>query len=414
MTAAAAPTTTPSSTPAVQSPPFLHWPVSRREFYLAIWASMLPCVLWGLAIYGVRALTMLVAALAAATLMHTALKRWTHWQRGQSLLYAHTLASVLVLVALAHPTWPAWVVALTALLLPAALALVGGPGRERLHIAVAAVLLIQYVAVPLLKGRTYTDRPDALLAQDRLVMGDIRDQHAAPPGWPERWPVSREIEGNDAFRVKPPAVAAADALNALSTILILHPGSDAATPAVRNDLREVLNQVYVFDLVPLDRMLGGVAPNRIGAATLIGIATAGLFLAYRHILRARSVALFLGVFSLTTFAGLFTPATVHAAGLDAVWHTLARFPVELFVLANYLILNSDAPFAAVFLLALPGTEPLTPGGRRVYLTLAAILTASLHRLDPAAPAATMILCLFTPLCPHFDRLFAARSWVAGR
>ena len=94
-----------------------------------------------------------------------------------------------------------------------------------------------------------------------------------------------------------------------------------------------------------------------------------------------------------------------------MWEVVKNFPGEMLTLFVFLAMNSDAAFAAVIILALPGTEPLTARGRRIFLAVAAVAAAGLHRMDPATPAATLALCALMPLAPLLDRILPQRSWV---
>ncbi len=405
----------PITTPP--SPPFLAWPVSRREFYRSICLALIPALGWGLVLFGFRPLVMLALAIGGASFTYMLLKRLLKWRRAQPLLYTHCLLSALVLVALAHPTWPIWILTVLALALPLALAVMGGPGRERIHIAAAAVLAVQYILLPYLAPQTYTGKPDAILARDRLFMGDIRNQpvDAHTPG---NWPSSLDLGGDDAVPFVPPALTAADTLDRISAVLpTWHaPGAparvaDALTTAQTDTIRGLLDDAFARRLPGMESFLWGVAPNRVGAASLLAITLAGLYLSYRYILRPRSVLFFLAAYILATALFMFTPATVQRTGVLLLWDVLKQFPGEIITLFNFLLLNSDAPFAAVIILALPGTEPLTARGRRIFLVAAAIGAAGLHRLDPATPAATLALCTLMPAAPLFDRIFTQRSWL---
>ncbi len=90
----------PNPGPRPAAAPFLVWPVARREFYALIAFALLLPLAWGIIIFGWRALVAVVAALLGATLAHVVLRRWT--RRGRRLILAHTLASALVLGALAQ------------------------------------------------------------------------------------------------------------------------------------------------------------------------------------------------------------------------------------------------------------------------------------------------------------------------
>jgi hypothetical protein len=387
---------------------------------------MVPALLWGTILFGVRVFLMLASSLVVATVIHALLKRWLPWQRGRSLLYPHTVVSTLVLIGLAHPMWPVWSVASMAILLPLILALVGGPGRERVHVAAVLAFAIQFAIMPILpRLHTYAGGPggrggdDAILAHDRLFMGDIREQRNASLNF---WPPSRELNGADAIHVTPPALIAARTFDALSQRM--EAASDSGrpeeslnlglTPEAESDFRDILNKTFAFQLPGMDMQILGVVPNRVGTVSFIAIALAGLYLAYRYILRPRSVVLFSTSFILGTLLFSFWPTAVARVGTLGVWSIIKTFPAELLTLFNFLLFNSDAAFAAVFILALPRTEPLTARARRMFLLSAGILGAAVHRIDPTLPAATLILCALMPFAPLFDRLLSQRSWLNAR
>ncbi len=418
---AADPPALPTAKPL--SPPFLVWPVSRREFYRTIWMAMVPALLWGVVVYGVRALAMLLAAVVATTCIHLLLRRglgifgqrW-RWPRGHCLVYAHSLGSVLVLVALAHPLWPVWVVISAAVLVPLMLAAIGGPGRERIHVAVALALAIQFAIMPLLIHRTYAGGAggtggDAVLARDRLIMGDVRQQQSASL-W--QWPTSRQLGGDDAVKIIPPAASAYAVFDHISHLMAGGVGRVDGGSLSSADLAQfhnIFDNAFANDLPAIEMQIAGATTGRIGTASFIAITLAGLYLAYRYILRPRSVAIFICAFCLGTLAITFWPSAISGVGLLGMWHFFKTFPGEIGSLLSMILLNSDAPFAAVFILALPGTEPLTPRGRRAFLVLTGLLAALLHRADPAIPAASLAFCTLMPTSRLFDRLFAQRSWL---
>src|SRR5437762_2077638 len=91
------------------SAPFLVWPVSQHAFYRAICLALIPCLAWGLLLFGFRVLAMLLLAVAASTFTYALLKHWLKWRRAQPLIFMQCLVSAMVLVALSHPTWPIWI-----------------------------------------------------------------------------------------------------------------------------------------------------------------------------------------------------------------------------------------------------------------------------------------------------------------
>src|SRR5580698_7620086 len=103
--------------------------------------ALLPTLVWGMIIFGWRVLAMMLAGVIGAGIVHRMLKRWT--QRGKGLVFAHSFMSVLVMVALAVPTWPVWQVGLLGATLPVMWWAMRGRGRERVHVAVVWVLVMQ-------------------------------------------------------------------------------------------------------------------------------------------------------------------------------------------------------------------------------------------------------------------------------
>jgi Na+-translocating ferredoxin:NAD+ oxidoreductase RnfD subunit len=388
--------------------PFLMWPVSRREFYMSIGFALLPPLAWGMILFGWRVVGMLVVTVLAATAVHLPLKWWT--QRGRKTVLAHSVLSAMVLVALCQPLWPGWTVTLCGALIPVILWAVGGPGRERLHTAVLLALVLQFMAVPWLQGAY--EYGNGILARDRLLMGDIRSQR---PGPLNRWPASVDIAGFDAVRMERPARLSIDTLDRVSDLMRgaepPDPGESTLSARSRKEAQNILDDALGKRLPSVEMLMIGAAPGRVGAVSLIAMLCGGLYLAYRYILRPKSVAVFFGCYVITLAVLAVWPVAFGRLGIAGLWTAWATFPGEIVTLLSYAVFNSDIVFAAVFVLALPGTEPLTGRGRRVFLVTAAILAALLARMNWNVPAATFTLCALMPLAERFDQWFAKRSWM---
>ncbi len=80
-------------------------------------------------------------------------------------------------------------------------------------------------------------------------------------------------------------------------------------------------------------------------------------------------------------------------------------------LLSYDFFSGDILFAAVFILALPGSEPVTRRGRRWFLVVAGLVAGLVHGLDLPLPGTVLVLLVLQPLAPLFDRLLARRSWL---
>ncbi|HVS71567.1 MAG TPA: RnfABCDGE type electron transport complex subunit D [Phycisphaerae bacterium] len=410
-----------SSAGSLSHAPFLVWPVARREFYRALSFALLPTLVWGCVIFGWRPLAMAATAVAAVSISHGLLKRWT--RRGKTLVYPHAVTSALLLAALCYPFWPAWVVGCIALMLPPVFTLLGGPGKEPVHVAALAALLLQFM-LPLLpnagvlNSSPYALLPEpAILARDRLLMGDIRNQGRAPL---YHWPSSLDLQGDDAVRMTPPALVVRETLDSLDEELSRPRAATATHPATTlpvSTMRGTFDAAFAGELPGIEGLLMGAVPGRTGLVSIIGILIGGLYLAYRYMLRPRSVALYLIAYLIFLALLAFAPAVVMHGNAHAFLRFVAVFPGELLTLLAYLFFSSDAIFAAVFILALPGTEPLTPRGRRVFLVVAALGAAALTRFARPGlplPASTVSFIVLMPAARWFDALFAKASWLNRR
>jgi Na+-translocating ferredoxin:NAD+ oxidoreductase RnfD subunit len=407
--------TTAAVKPATRRPgaPFIVWPVARREFYLSIQLALLPAIHIAIVIFGWRVLGMALCAQLAATITHTLLKRFT--RRGKSLIYSHTTSSVIIMIALCNPAWSTTIIALAAALIPVMFWLIGGTGRERVHVAVVWAVLLQAGMTQLLH-RQNTEAEGAILARDRLVMGDIRNTRQAPL---YHWPVSSELNGDDAVRIERPQGVAYETFDEICDILDSAPlrentadRTHLLTPGTRTTLQTTLDNVLASRLPAIEMLVAGFVPGRIGCVSVPLLIIGGLYLAYRYILRPKSVLLFLAAYLFGMMVLLFWPRTVAHLGLLGMWGAAKSMAGELLTLVEYAFFNADVLFAAIFVLALPGTQPLTRRGRCVFLICAGLLAAAIDRFNGGnLPAATAALCVFMPISPLFDRFFGKRSWL---
>lgn len=428
-------------------PPFLVWPVARREFYYSITIALLLPLTWGALIFGWRAILVMLATLGGASLAHVALRRFR--ERGRRLLTAHTITSALMLAALAGPLWPPYIMASAGAMMVILVWLFRGPGHERVH-AWALVLLAVMLAYepwrPEVQSTLTGTHPDAILARNRLVMGDLT---ASAPRQVQYWPESGEIGGHDAVRVQHPPVVVRSVLDRVQAavqagearvqdlrqtgqqqiealleaaresptapdlqgrLAAMEKDTNAAVVAAQRytqrQVARITDSAFARDLPGLEAMFLGITPGRIGTVSAVGIVLGGLYLAYRNILRPRSWALFLGAVLL----GLVL-ATLQWSVPRYVGGTEVLSVSQLSVLLLHELFSRDYLFASVFILALPGTEPITPAGRRLFLLIAGIIAGYLYRYDLPVPPTMMVLALAQLVAPLFDIVFARRSWL---
>ncbi len=366
--------------------PFLLWPVARREFYQTISVSVFLPLLWGIAVFGFRAALIILATLTAAILVHFLLARFT--VRGRSLTWNHTLVCAMLASGLTAPLLP-WFWALTqGAALVVLIWLAGSSGQQRFHIALLAPLAL--TAMVPLTGRW------PVLVLDRLTIGDI---HHAVPARVYQWPQRSPGHGVDAVRLPRPEQVIVHTLGKIA----LNPSSVQA--------RHALRAMFAMNLPsPAALLLGGV-PGRIGTVGILAIILAGLYLSYRHILPPGSWGLFL----ISVLAGLiFGPLSPHVLHHE-FWQSIGGLwylpPERAMALLFYEIGSSDFLFASVFILALPGTLPIEPLARKVFLVMAGLAAAFLHRMALPIPPATAALLFLQPAAPAMDLLLHRRSWL---
>lgn len=370
---------------ASERAPFLLWPVARREFYQAIIIALSLPLLWGVALFGIKAALIVCSTLGGAVITQALLRRS---RRGRLLTFNHTIASALMLACLTAVQCPLWLAGAASALMTLVIWLVGPPGRHRVHVGLLTALMLSLVV-----GRVGTG---PVLVKEALFVGNL---HRTSPVRRFRWPAAAPVVGNDAITVPSPDMVLAKTLRSISD----HPEGLKA--------RATLDNAFGIELPPPAELFLGVMPGRIGVVAILGIILGGLLLAYRHILQPASWAVFL----LAVLLGLvFGPLSAHTfhhefwQSLGGLWY----LPKER---ALYLIFvelcTSDFLFASVFILAMPGTLPLSPRARWVFLLAAGILAALFARIGLPLPPATTALLLLQPIGPWLDSLLPRRTWM---
>lgn len=392
-----------SKTDYARRAPYLCWPVARKEYFAAITIALVPTIVWGIMIFGWRALVVLLSALLGAGIVQVPLQKWT--RRGKYLLSVHTLTSTLLLVALCDPMWPAYMVGIAAGFAAFLIWLEGGPGHERVHAWALLLVLLAAVAVPWHIRRTSAPLPPtAIVARDRLIMGDIR--HAAPSAT-SGWPRSVQISGNDAVQMSRPS----QVIRQFWTDIAAVPEHITDANAQRIRIETLLNNTLSYKLPEIESLMYGITTGPLGATSAMLIVAGGLFLAYRSILRMRSFILFItsmtiGFVGTSLYAG--AAPDFASFGFRGLWQ---NHMTEMVALVFYQILSTDVLFAATFVLAIPGTEPVTPRARRLYLILAGLTAAILYRFSLPFPPTAVTLAGFSVVAPIFDSVFAHKSWL---
>ncbi len=369
--------------------PFLFWPVAKREFYQSLAYSAVLPLIWGVAVYGFRAADVLAAYVAGSVGVYLLLK--VIFRTGLRLTFHQTLAGALLAGALSCPLLP-WFAGLAAgVCLTLFLWWTGSVRREGIHPALLIPLLVM-VLFPLPVRWP-------LLMRNRLFIGDAL---LTRPVHVYQWPRARVLSHTDGIRVRTPAAQ----ISRLYKQIALHPISPGSVRAMR--------AVFAMSLpAPTALILGGVS-GWIGTVGLLAIFISGLYLSYRHILRPDSWAIFLGAVLIGLVFGPLSPYVFHHdfwQSLGGVWYLP---PERAIALLFYEIGSSDFIFASVFVLAMPGTLPVEPLARWVFLIIAGLAAALIHRLDVPVPPATTVLLLMQPLSPAMDMLLHKPTWALRR
>ncbi len=383
-----APATADSTTTLRVPPraPFLNWPVARREFYQSIMIALILPLLWGIGLFGLHALLIIVVTVLTAVAGRVAIARLT--SRGPWMPVNHTIASAMLLAALTPESCPVWLSAVAGAVLTGLICVAGPPGRQRLHTGLLVALLLGLAVGQIPTG--------PVLVRDAMVVGNLN--RSSPLGH-YRWPRRSAIAGDDAVTLPMPDHALAKTLRAISD-----------RPAGR-EARRTLDNAFGTLLPPPPELFLGAMPGRIGVVGVLGILIAGLMLAYRNILNPAAWGMFI-VFVLLGF--LFGPLSAHSLHHE-FWQSLGGLwylPPERAIYLLYVeICTGDFLFASVFLLAMPGTLPLNPRARWVFLLFSGLLAALFARIALPMPPATTAILMLQPLSPWFDTIFPRRSWL---
>lgn len=375
----------PSAT-MVHRPPFLNWPVARREFYQSIMIALSLPLLWGIGIFGVSALLIIFSTVLAAVLTQVVLGRATG--RCAWMPFNHTIISAMMLAALSPESCPIWLSAAAGVVMTGLIFLAGLPGRHRVHAGLLIALLLSLAV-----GQSQSG---PILIRDTLLVGHLT--RTVTLGH-YRWPRHTTVRGNDAVTLPMPDYVLSRTLRRVSD-----------RPASRKAHNE-LNNAFGALLPPPPALFLGAMPGRVGVVGVLGILIGGLMLGYRNILNPVAW----GMFIFFVLLGLvFGPLSAHALhhefwqSLGGIWY----LPPERAIYLLYVeLFTGDFLFASVFLLAMPGTLPLNPRARWVFLLAAGLLAALFSRIALPLPPATTAILMMMPLAPWLDSIFPRRSWL---
>lgn len=231
---------------------------------------------------------------------------------------------------------------------------------------------------------------DHVLTRQHLVTGDILDDRVEyrPTNTAEPWLAAQSPEV--VFRVPAASKRLDDFLRAQVT-----PERPVSTIA----------RLISDDLPPLEDLVIGGHPRRIGQASGIAILIGGLFLVHRRIVAFR-VPLLMLIATVTVV--ILAPVPIVVSDQEVVYRWLASNDPRVgwaagITFANYLLLASPTLLVTFFLASLPGVRPL--GGRAVmrYSILFGVLCGVMTTLVSVEHGPILALALAQIAAPTLER-----------
>jgi electron transport complex protein RnfD len=241
-----------------------------------------------------------------------------------------------------------------------------------------------------------------LLAQDRLVIGDIqRCRHVE--GY-QQWQHRRAPQGADGFLLAPPG----DVLAMLTS-----PDSPAfsAINYAPDDMPQA-KPACLPQMPPINDLLYGAYPGESGATCAIVIVMAGLYLIYRNYVKWQLPVMFI-----LSAACVAAVAPVFLAGphqtVETIWWPVQAEGLDVgFIYVMYQLLGGELMLAAFFLATEMTSRPVTSGAQALFGVGCGSLAMLLQMYTPIAIPCYMAVLIMNTFTPVIDHLWRPR--VLGR
>lgn len=400
--------TRPVRFPAFESP-FLHAPEGARTVFLVTFAAACGPLLAGMVLFGWRAAVITVISIASCAVIE---RFYFRAIRSPALLgrsHAYLTGLLLALTLPPHVPWYIPVVA-AAFAVIVGKGIFGGVGHFLWQPALVgrlavAVLFAQTLAGPA-EHRTGTG---AILAQNRLLVGDIRDTHYVEDF--RRWRGRRAPQGTDAFLVRTPT-SILRGLTRTPEPAFSGLASTADVPRARPGV--------IMKLPAINDLLYGARPGGIGETCAVVIIVAGLYLIYRNY-----VKLHLPLAFLLAAAAVAAVAPIRLAdpGLpNWVWKPLLIEGLAAgSVYVCYQLLSGGMLLGAFFLATEMTSRPVTAGGQVIFGICCGGLAMGLKLYAPTPIPAYMAVLVMNTFTPTIDALWRPRvlgqkhfAWIRPR
>lgn len=430
--------------------PFMHAQEGARTIFLVTMVAACGPLLAGLLLFGFRAAIVSALAIGSCVLIERLYYRVT---KLPSLLGRSHAFLTGVLLALTLPPFVAWYVPVTA----AAVAIIvgkavfGGVGHFLWQPALVGRLAVAAIFANPAIGANLNPDSWPILAQNRLLVGDVRNAKPVenPHQW--QWRGTPAPAGKDGFLMPTPRQMLAGITDsrepAYSSIAGLVGGSgpdpydrfangsladnDATTapdaapgarlqtlptpPAAPPDAAGPPKPVLILSLPPINDLIYGAYPGGIGETCAAVIVMAGLYLIYRNYVRWQ-----VPVFFVLSAAVTAAVCPIYLAGpndtVTTCWLPVLAEGTDVgAVYVSYQLLGGEMLLAAFFFATEMTSRPVTRGGATIF-AIGCGVTAMLLRMYTTLPIpaflAVLVMNTLTPWIDAFwrPRVLGTKRW----
>ena len=368
--------------------PFLHASETARSIFLIIFMAACGPLLAGIAIFGWR-----VAMLAAISIAScAAIERLCYRVSKMPSLAGRTHACLTgLLLALTLPPFAPWYVPViaSAFAIIVGKAIFGGVGHFLWQPA-----LVGRLAVAVLFASTLNPDQWSVLAQDKLIVGDVQNCRRAQ-GY-QQWRGQAAPRGADGFLLAPPRQLLAGLTDheAPAYWAINEVSEDASTPAPS----------ALLPLPPINDLLYGAYGGEAGATCSLVIVMAGLYLVYRNYVKWQLPVMFILSAAAVAAVGPVFLAGPHQT-VETTWLPVWAEGLDVgFIYVMYQLLSGPLLLAAFFLASEMTSRPVTSGGQAIFGVGCGVLAMLLQLYTPIAIPAYMAVLAMNTLTPAIDRL----------
>ncbi len=368
--------------------PFLHAPEASRSIFVTIFVAACVPLGVGVVFFGWRALLVTVLSIGGCVATESAYYRVT---RTPSLLGRTHAAVTGLLLALTLPASVPWYVPLvgSAFAIIVGKAIFGGVGHFLWQPAIVGRLAVAVIFAPPLFSANLANPPTwALLAQDRIVIGDARS--AKPVSIYRQWGGTPAPVDADAFALPLPQ----------RHLRELTLPAKRPTASITSTLRH---------MPPAWDLICGAHGGGIGETCAIAIIIAGLYLIYRNYVSGHLP----GMFILAAAATAAIAPIRTGDGLAWQWFPIVSEGLDVgFTYVAYHLLCGELLLAGFFFAGEMTSRPVTAQAQAVFGLLcgASAILLRLYMTIPIPAYAAVLIC--NTLTPLLDA--AIRPWAFVR